>query len=287
MKLLLALLSGAVFGAVNVIPGVSTGTMMVVFGCYDIVCGALALDFKHIKKHIAFLIPFGIGAVLGLGGAVLAISELIVQYPVPSYLFFMGLISGSFPLVFKNLQLKGKLKTLHIVLIIAAAALIIALGFVGRDAPGAPEFIAPGAPEFINERNAEGGVPYIIIIVSSFAAAAAMIIPGISGAFIFLLFGTYHIIMTALPAFDFGVIIPAVIGIAAGVVLGARGIKLLLAKFYTATYSVITGLVIGSVFAIFPEGVRLDATLAAGVCAFAAGAGITIFAGKANKEKQD
>ncbi|MCL2637955.1 MAG: DUF368 domain-containing protein [Oscillospiraceae bacterium] len=288
LKLFTPFLSGAVFGAVNVIPGVSTGTMMVVFGCYDIICGALALDFKHIKKHFFFLLPFGIGAVAGLGGAVFAAAFLLKNHPIPTFLFFIGLIAGSLPLIFKNLQLKSKPKALHVVLIIAALALVVALGFVGSDAPGTPQIAeernAGGHPLAI----ASGGVPYtILIILSSFAAAAAMIIPGISGAFMLLLFGTYYTITNALKELNLSVILPACLGIAAGVVLGARGIKLLLARFYTATYSVITGLVLGSVFVIFPEGVQFNATLVAGICAFALGAGVTLLAGRTKKtEKQ-
>jgi len=284
MKKLLNFLIGAVFGAVNVIPGVSSGTMLVVFGCYDTICGALALDWKHIKKHLSFLVPFGIGAVAGLGGAVFAAAFFLENYPVPTFLFFMGLIVGSLPLIFKNLHLKGAPKNLHLLLAGIAMALVVLLSVVGRDAPGTPE-INDGTPEIADERNAEGGVPYIVLItISSFAAAAAMIIPGISGAFMLILFGTYGAITAALRGLDFYVIIPACIGIAAGVVLGARGIKLLLARFYTATYSVITGLVIGSVFAIFPPGVKLDLSLIAGICAFILGAAITLKAGKAARK---
>ena len=46
MQNLLAVLYGLVFGVANIIPGVSGGTMLVVFGCYDKVCGALSLNFK-------------------------------------------------------------------------------------------------------------------------------------------------------------------------------------------------------------------------------------------------
>ena len=56
MKNFLAVLYGIVFGIANVIPGVSGGTMLVVFGCYDKVCGALTLNLKEIKKNIVFLI---------------------------------------------------------------------------------------------------------------------------------------------------------------------------------------------------------------------------------------
>ena len=58
MQNILAILYGLVFGIANIIPGVSGGTMLVVFGCYDKVCGALTLDFKEIKKHFKFLVFF-------------------------------------------------------------------------------------------------------------------------------------------------------------------------------------------------------------------------------------
>jgi len=284
LKLFTPLFTGAIFGAVNLIPGVSSGTMLVIFGSYDIICGALALDWKHIKKHLSFLLPFGIGAVAGLGGAVFAAAFFLENYPIPTFFFFMGLIVGSLPLIFKNLHLKGAPKNLHVILAGIAMALVIILSIVGRDAPGTPE-IASGTQEIASERNAEGGVPYIaFIIISSFFAAAAMIIPGISGAFMLILFGTYGTITTALRELNLYIIIPACVGIAAGVVLGARGIKLLLARYYTMTYSVITGLVIGSVFAVFPQGVRLDLSLVAGICTFILGTVITVKAGKADKE---
>ena len=52
MQYLIAVLYGLVFGIANIIPGVSGGPMLVVFGCYDKVCGALSLNFKEIKKNI-------------------------------------------------------------------------------------------------------------------------------------------------------------------------------------------------------------------------------------------
>ncbi|MBD5080294.1 MAG: DUF368 domain-containing protein, partial [Ruminococcaceae bacterium] len=61
---ILGIVFGLIFGIANIIPGVSGGTMLVTCGCYDKVCGALALDFKEIKKNIKFLIFFGIGAII-------------------------------------------------------------------------------------------------------------------------------------------------------------------------------------------------------------------------------
>jgi putative membrane protein len=177
----------------------------------------------------------------------------------------MGLIAGSLPFIFKNLRLKGKPKAPHAALVGIAIALVIMLSFIN-----APPETAETATEHI-----------ALIAVSSFCAAAAMIIPGISGAFMLLLFGTYYNITNGLRSLDFSVIIPALIGIAAGAVLGARGIRFLLTRCYTATYSVITGLVIGSLWAIFPaHEFALDLSFVAGICTFGLGMAMTLAAGR-------
>ena len=82
MQNILAILYGIVFGIANVIPGVSGGTMLVVFGCYDKVCGALTLNLKEIKKNIVFLVFFGIGAVIGIVGFAFVITWLFTNFPL-------------------------------------------------------------------------------------------------------------------------------------------------------------------------------------------------------------
>ena len=110
MKNLLGILYGAVFGIANVIPGVSGGTMLVAFGCYDKVCGALALDFKEIRKNIKFLIFFAIGAALGIVGFSNIITWFFENFPTETYMFFIGLILGSIPLIIRNATVKEKFK---------------------------------------------------------------------------------------------------------------------------------------------------------------------------------
>lgn len=57
---LLNIVYGIVFGVANIIPGVSGGTMMVVFGVYDKVVDVLTLKLSAIKKNIRFIVFFGI-----------------------------------------------------------------------------------------------------------------------------------------------------------------------------------------------------------------------------------
>lgn len=127
MKNLLAVLYGLVFGIANVIPGVSGGTMLVVFGCYDKVCGALSLDFKEIKKHFKFLVFFGIGAVIGIVGFAFVITWLFTNFPTQTNMFFMGLIVGSVPLILRNATVKDKFRPVCIVPFIIGLAAVVGL----------------------------------------------------------------------------------------------------------------------------------------------------------------
>lgn len=127
MKNLLGILYGAVFGIANIIPGVSGGTMLVTFGCYDQVCGALALDIKAIKKHLKFLIFFAIGAAFGIVGFSNVITLLFDNFPTETYMFFIGLIVGSIPLIIRNATVKEKFKPLCAVPFLIALALVVGL----------------------------------------------------------------------------------------------------------------------------------------------------------------
>ena len=127
MQNLLAVLYGLVFGIANVIPGVSGGTMLVVFGCYDKVCGALTLNLKEIKKNIVFLIFFGIGAVLGIVGFAFVVTWLFENFPTQTNMFFMGLIIGSVPLIIRNATVKDKFRPTCIVPFVIGLAAVVGL----------------------------------------------------------------------------------------------------------------------------------------------------------------
>ncbi|MBR4112169.1 MAG: DUF368 domain-containing protein [Ruminiclostridium sp.] len=127
MQNILAVLYGLVFGIANVIPGVSGGTMLVVFGCYDKVCGALTLNLKEIKKNIVFLIFFGIGTVLGIVGFAFVVTWLFENFPTQTNMFFMGLIIGSVPLIIRNATVKDKFKPVCFVPFIIGLAAVVGL----------------------------------------------------------------------------------------------------------------------------------------------------------------
>lgn len=137
MQNILAILYGLVFGIANVIPGVSGGTMLVVFGCYDKVCGALTLDFKEIKKHFKFLVFFGIGAVIGIVGFAFVITWLFTNFPTQTNMFFMGLIIGSVPLIIRNATVKDKFKPICVVPFLIGLAAVVGLA-IAENGSAAP-----------------------------------------------------------------------------------------------------------------------------------------------------
>ncbi|MBQ8932005.1 MAG: DUF368 domain-containing protein, partial [Ruminiclostridium sp.] len=130
LQYLLAVVYGIVFGVANIIPGVSGGTMLVVFGCYDKVCGALTLNLKEIKKNIKFLIFFGIGAVIGIVGFAFIITFLFTNFPVQTNMFFMGLIIGSVPLIIRNATVKDKFRPICILPFVIGLAAVVGLALL-------------------------------------------------------------------------------------------------------------------------------------------------------------
>ena len=95
-------IKGFVIGIANIIPGVSGGTLAITLGIYEDLINAISHFFTNFKKNLEFLILLGIGAVL----SILTLSKLInfslTKFPVPTTLFFIGLIVGGVPLIYKR-----------------------------------------------------------------------------------------------------------------------------------------------------------------------------------------
>lgn len=368
MKNLLGILYGAVFGIANIIPGVSGGTMLVTFGCYDQVCGALALDIKEIKRNFRFLIFFAIGAAFGIVGFSNVITLLFDNFPTETYMFFIGLIVGSVPLIIRNATVKEKFKPVCAIPFLIALGLVVGLAVLEKtaDEPAPITYdkaqngytvtflnnsdkdiddwwieydgviiISAGDGVKLDSKKSAFGELFgkeperivrpvensglkagesvtfmaiaeehvletleakysykttptliITIVLASFAAAVAMIIPGVSGSFIMVLLGTYSTVISALKNFNFVILIPAAIGILLGLVLGARLIRALLKKHRLIVFSAILGLCAGSLYAILPEGFGFNVDTAVGAVAMIAGGALSFFIGK-NTETEE
>lgn len=237
-------LCGIVFGTANVIPGVSGGTMLVVFGIFDRITDSIS-GIKKIFQNFWFLLTFALGAGSGIILSAFVISSLFDNFGIQTNMFFLGLIIGGIPLIYKLGTAEKKVKPLCAAPFIIAMAVVIGLTVMER------ADIFKLAPDVVTGFDA---VISLKLLGCAAFAAVTMIIPGISGSFMMMLLGVYETIITAIKEMNFYVIIPFAIGAIIGIIGGAKLISILIKKNKLMVYSALMGLVIGSIYAILPEG---------------------------------
>lgn len=100
MNFLRLILIGIAIGMANVIPGVSGGTLAVVFNIYDKFVNAITLNLKKLRENWRFIVPLLSGMALGVLIFSKLITILYTNFPVQTNFFFTGLILGSIPMLF-------------------------------------------------------------------------------------------------------------------------------------------------------------------------------------------
>lgn len=241
---LLLMIKGFFIGVANVIPGVSGGTIAITMGIYERLINAISHFFSNLKENIKLLISVGIGA----GLAVLLMSKLISysldNYPIPTTIFFIGLILGGMPMLFK--KTKGDYRNIpNSLILLISFVLVLELTFLGSG----------NNVVSLDNLDITG---YILLILVGIIAAATMVIPGISGSFVLMLLGYYKpIIETVGDLTNFNnivhnmlILIPFGIGVLIGIILISKIIEFLLKKYETKTYFAIIGIVLASIVLI-------------------------------------
>lgn len=234
------LLRGFLMGTADTIPGVSGGTMALITGIYERLVHSISkISFKFLKplfrgdlgsftrlakEEIDF--ELFIPLLTGIGVAVLTVSRvisfMITYYAAYTYAFFLGLILASAYLVFKRIDgfsLKNLISTI--------IGFIFAFLFVG-----------------LNPIHANHTLP--VIFISGMVAICAMILPGISGAFMLLLLNQYEYMLNALTRFSIADIITFIMGAAIGIISFSRLLDYLLEKYEAMTMAFLVGLMIGT-----------------------------------------
>ncbi len=232
------------------VPGVSGGTIAFIMGFYDkfinSLDGIIFGDKKKKRESLLFLIKLGIGWIVGMILSSLILANLFEKkiYIISS--LFLGFIIFSIPLIIKEEKklLKGKYLNLIFTLIgILVVVLITLLNPVSSSS------------KIVDITNLNFGLIIYIILVGMFAISA-MVLPGISGSTLLLIFGLYIPIMTGIKEvlhLNFAYL-PALIvfgvGVILGVVLVIKSIKKALEKWRSQTIYLILGLMLGSIYAI-------------------------------------
>ncbi|MDC7222792.1 MAG: DUF368 domain-containing protein [Spirochaetales bacterium] len=231
---------GAFIGVANTVPGVSGGTIAVVTGIYD----ELMDSISHFLKSWKFLIFLLAGAGVGVLVFARVIEYLFENFPVQTLYSFMGLILGGIPCLWKKADFERKIKAHWILAFFLAFALVVIMGMGTEPGESAP------LREF-------SGRTALLMFGAGVAGGAAMIIPGVSGSFLLLLMGMYSTLIAAINELNLPVLACIGLGLAAGVLLVARVMTFFLNRWPKTTYSVIFGLVFGSVVTLWP-GFTLD-----------------------------
>lgn len=235
-------LKGCAMGMADVVPGVSGGTIAFISGIYEELLDSirsvnatalkllLRFRFAEFWRHIngRFLLPVLLGIAVAIFSLARLMTYLLVNHPIAIWSFFFGLIVASALLVARQIG-RWDWRTL----------LAFAVGAV------AAWWITVATP-------AETPNDWWFVMLSGAIAICAMILPGISGAFILLLLGKYQYIMHAVGEFNIPVIVVFVIGAAAGIISFSHLLSWLLKHWHDVTVAVLMGFMVGSLNKVWP-----------------------------------
>jgi putative membrane protein len=239
---ILLFIKGVAMGMGDSVPGISGGTIAVITNIYDtLIFSIRAIDLQMLRllfafrfadawRHIngKFLLLLALGILSGLLLSANTVLYLLANYFEALMAFFIGLVLASTWLLQKTFSL---LRWQNLIALFAGMLLTVAIGFV-------------------SPQQAELSLGYIFVCGA--IAICAMILPGLSGAFILLLLGVYEFILTALIEFNLAYILVFACGCALGLLTFTRLLAWLLHNFYNLSYGFITGMLAGSLSVLWP-----------------------------------
>lgn len=254
MNNVLNFIRGFFMALADSVPGVSGGTIAFLLGFYDKFISSLDNLISGTKEDrkdaIIFLLKIGVGWVIGFILAMLVLASVFESqiYKVSS--LFLGFILFSIPLVIMQEKdvLKGKYK--NIIFAVLGAGLVIAISIFNPAAD-----VNVGALDI-------GSAIYIFVAAA--IAVTAMVLPGISGSTLLLIFGLYLPIVSAIKEFlhlnfaYFPALLIFGLGIITGIIFIIKLIRKCLEKYRSQTIYWIIGLMIGSLFSIVKGPTTLD-----------------------------
>ena len=244
---------GFCVGTADLVPGVSGATVAIVLGIYERLVAAIRgfdfafagrlarLDLPEAARRIdaRFLLPFVVGIVVAAAffTRVVSLADLMVTHRVAVQSFFFGLVVGALAVLLVEAGRGRVLRWPDV----AAVACGFAAGW------GLAVAVPATTPETAWFMFAAGAV-----------AATAMILPGISGAYVLVLLKKYAYVLAALGRLDLAVLVPFGLGVAAGLALLSRVLGWLLGRHRRVTLFALAGLVAGSLWSIWPYRAAVD-----------------------------
>ncbi len=237
---------GVFIGLAIIAPGISGSTIAIILGLYTAMLYANGHLFsKDFKRCFAFLLPLGIGAVVGFLGGFFAIQAVFGPYVFQMVSFFVGLMAGAFPALLR--EIKGKVVSARRGLLFAVGILIpIAIALVSFAL--LPESSSTETfTDFPISR-------YFLYLPLGFLVSVTQVIPGLSATAVLMAFGQFGLILNSVHL-DYILENPQVlilyaslaIGFFAGVFALSRLLSDVLEKHRTTCFFLVVGLSLGSI----------------------------------------
>lgn len=244
---------GLLMALADSVPGVSGGTIAYVLGFYEDFINSLNSLFtakgdklerkNNLKKSLKFLLRLGIGWIVGFVSAVLILTSIFESHIYQISSLFIGFIVFSIPLILYEEREHLK-KYYNLIFLLLGAAFVVVITMINPSEGGV---VSGNSVNF-------GQLIYIMLV--AMVAISAMVLPGISGSTMFLIFGVYMPIMNAvkdLLHLNFSglpIVMATGIGILLGIVVIIKLVKAALKHFHSQTVYAIIGLMIGSLYSI-------------------------------------
>ncbi len=241
---------GFAMGSADVVPGVSGGTMAFILGIYEELVASIrtvgrpeflrplfTLRWRQALRALnwPFLVAVASGILLAILSLARGLEWLLIHHPVLIWSFFFGLVLGSVLTV--GQRVKQWRLPLWIALALGAVGAYILVGLVPVHTPNTWWFL----------------------FLSGALAICAMILPGISGAFILVLLGKYQTVLSAVNQRDILTLALVAAGAAVGIVSFAQLLGWLFKRYHDLTVALLTGLMLGSLRKVWPWKVTLEA----------------------------
>ena len=239
LKSIKDLIVGALVGIISMLPGASGSTVAVIFGIYERLIADLASIRHKLLKDLKFIIPLGIGILIGMFICAVGLDWLTSNWEVPMLFFFAALILIQIPDIVRLGDDKQPVTRNNAIAFVIGFAIMFAFFFIG---------LANGG-EVSDENNSA-----ILMFLAGLILAISKLAPGISGSTVLLALGLFNPFMRAFKNLDIGYLLPILLGLGIGIIVFARIVDHCMKNYRKSTYSAILGLTCGSVVTVCLDG---------------------------------